>query len=352
MKRSFYLDLAAQGLRMPIGTDLVLHEQSDPESIMQDGLRLGRVVADAARRYRTPLAIPVMDLRVEKHAMLTLLGVPEDQIDTWHFASAPDEATMTRVLSADHAAPTARQRANNQSIQYVATQKDLVAVGMVIGPFSLVTKLMGDAITPVYLAGTGLEAGDDPDVDLLLKALRLSQAVIERSIRQQVQAGAKAVVICEPAANKLFISPHQITGDGDIFDRIVMGPNLQLRQLLRELDVDLIFHDCGELTDDIVRRFNRLDPAMLSLGSSRQLWHDADLVKPDTVLYGNLPTKKFFSDTEVTLEQVRQMVCELVTQMKRKNRAFVLGSECDVLSVTGCHETIKAKVDALVNHRC
>ncbi len=33
MDRSYYLDLARTGLRMPIGADLVLHEHADPEAI-------------------------------------------------------------------------------------------------------------------------------------------------------------------------------------------------------------------------------------------------------------------------------------------------------------------------------
>jgi hypothetical protein len=44
MDRQFYLNLAASGLSMPIGTHLVLHEHSDPGAIVQDGRRLGREV--------------------------------------------------------------------------------------------------------------------------------------------------------------------------------------------------------------------------------------------------------------------------------------------------------------------
>ena len=57
--------LAARGLRTPIGTDLVLHERPDPEAVRLDGRRLAGVVREAAERYRTTLAIPLMDLRLE-----------------------------------------------------------------------------------------------------------------------------------------------------------------------------------------------------------------------------------------------------------------------------------------------
>ena len=53
MDRQYYLDLAAAELRMPIGTHLVLHEQPDHAAIVLDGQRLGRVVEESARRFRT-----------------------------------------------------------------------------------------------------------------------------------------------------------------------------------------------------------------------------------------------------------------------------------------------------------
>lgn len=41
--RQYYLGLAHSGLRMPIGTDLVLHEHADAGEIVLDGHRLGQV---------------------------------------------------------------------------------------------------------------------------------------------------------------------------------------------------------------------------------------------------------------------------------------------------------------------
>ena len=76
MNRQFYLDLAASGLSMPIGTHLVLHEHPDYAAIVQDGARLGRVVEESAHRFRMPLAFPLMDLKLEKEALLLARGVP------------------------------------------------------------------------------------------------------------------------------------------------------------------------------------------------------------------------------------------------------------------------------------
>jgi len=95
----------------------------------------------------------------------------------------------------------------------------------------------------------------------------------------------------------------------------------------------------------MVSRFAGLDPAMISLGCSRQLWEDAALVSKSTVLYGNLPTKQFYSDELVSLSRVRELSDQLLERMRDAGHPFILGSECDVLSVPGCEQSIMAKVD-------
>ncbi len=97
MIRQFYLDLAASGLRLPIGADLVLHEESDPHAVRNDGAALAGVIERAARRWDTSLAIPLMDLRLEKTDLLAMAGVPEDDAETYHFTSPMDEAALVKL---------------------------------------------------------------------------------------------------------------------------------------------------------------------------------------------------------------------------------------------------------------
>jgi len=58
----------------------------------------------------------------------------------------------------------ARQRAHFDAIRYIARETDLVAVGMCIGPFSLMTKLLADPITAIAMAGVGVTAAEDAGV--------------------------------------------------------------------------------------------------------------------------------------------------------------------------------------------
>jgi len=337
---------------MPIGTDLVMHEESEPEKVRNDGVALGLVVERAARRWGTPLAIPLMDLRLEKIDLLALAGVPEPEAERFQFTAPLDEETLA-TLCAEQTVPfCAGSVARDEALAYIGTLPDLFPVGMAIGPFSLAMRLMADPITAAALAGSGVDAEDYDEVRLLWQCLRAAEAAVLRSVRSQIRHGARAVMICEPAASTAFISPRQMRAGPNLFERLVMEPNQRLKAALDEAGCDLIFHDCGELIDAMVEAFaHRLHPVILSMGNSRKLWEDARLVPGDVVLYGNLPTKSFYSDGAMPVEEVARRTDELITRMKTCGHPHILGSECDVLFVPEAQETIARKVDAMMTVR-
>ncbi len=352
MKREYYLSLAKSGLRFPIGADLVLKEYADHEEILRDGRRLGQVVAEAAMRFNTPLAMPVMDLMLEKAMMVRVLGgVSEKDIPGWHFSGCPTQEQISAIREGIHGPLDARLQANVDAVRYITENTDLVPVGMSIGPFSLMTKMLADPITPVYAAGLGISGDEDPEVRTVETLMELAVEMITRSFQAQAAAGAKVFFIAEPAANKVYISPKQMAEGSDVFDRLVLN---YLRRIKAEMDkagVDLFFHCCGELTDDMIKGFTSLRPVVMSLGSSRKLWEDARIVPKDIVLYGNLPSKKFYSDDLISVEDVRRMSLEFLADMKAAGHPYILGTECDVLCVPGCEHTLMAKAMAVANTR-
>jgi hypothetical protein len=341
--------LAAAGLRTPIGTDLVLHERPDPEAVRLDGRRLAGVVREAAERYRTPLAIPLMDLRLEKADLVSRLRPDLAEPDRFHFDAPPSDADLGRVHDGDGAAFLPAHRAHLDAIAEVAARLGLTPFGMAIGPFSLATKLLADPIAAVALAGRGVPAEDEPLVAMAERGLALAELAVHRSLRAQLEAGAAAVIVCEPAASSLFVSPRQMAHGSPVFDRFVIEPLLRAKAVLDEAGTDLVLHDCGELTAAMVEALaSRVRPAVLSLGSSRRLWEDAPRVPPDVVLFGNLPTKHFYSDETLPLDAVRSMTRDLVARMRETAHPFILGSECDVLHVPEAGETIRRKVEAML----
>lgn len=348
MNQSFYIDLANRGLKMPMGADLVLNEHPDPESIRLDGRRLGDVMIEAARRYRTPLALPQMNLTLEKEALLKLMGL-EGGSGEFHFSEPPGKDLLSSFEAGLRGVLTPGCEANIKAIAHVAATSDLVPLGMCIGPFSLMTKLLADPIMPVTLAGMGNTPADTPEVALMEAALDISTRLVLEIVDRQIKAGARMIVVAEPAANKVFFSPKLIRRGSDIFERYAMSPNRKVAKLMRANGVDLFFHCCGDLIDEMVAAFGALDPTILSLGSSRVLWRDAALVPKTTILYGNLPSKKFYSPTLFTCEQVTETAHELLARMNEIGHPFILGTECDVLHVPGCECTIKAKIDAFMD---
>jgi uroporphyrinogen-III decarboxylase len=158
--------------------------------------------------------------------------------------------------------------------------------------------------------------------------------------------------MAEPAANVVYVSPKQIAEGADIFQRYPIAADREIKRLLDARGVDLIFHCCGELNRYMVEQFATLRPVVLSLGSSRKLWEDAALLPKDIVLYGNLPSKHFYSDSVITAAQVEAQACELLYRMAEAEHPFILGSECDILHVPGAGATIRHKVDAFVGCRC
>lgn len=337
--RSRINQLAAAGHRAPIGTHLILHEKPDHSDIVLDGERLGEVMVETACRFGTPLAVPLMDLTLEKEALLLSLGTDPARVESFHF-DTPPEAPASLEL-------TQRMRAACEAIRHVAAKPGLVAMGMGIGPFSLMTKLVSDPITPVFLAGAGSTAEDEPEVAVVEAAIRVGTDVILAYLDAQIAAGATAFILCEPAANNVYFSPNQLDEGYETFERLVMEPLRRIKALMDAAGVELVFHDCGELTGGMVERFSALDPAMMSLGSSRDLAADAALVPKTTVLYGNLPTKKFISP-QLTVEDVRRMAGEIAEKVSATGHPFILGSECDVLSVPGKEAEIMAKVEAFL----
>ncbi|MBN1440163.1 MAG: hypothetical protein JW929_12210 [Anaerolineales bacterium] len=344
MERRYYLDLAARGACVPIATDLILREQPDAEVVLRDGKRLAAVMIETARRFGHPLALSAMDLTLEKELLLGALGVPRERMSAHQFERPLEESRIRRIQ--DRLDPFAhdRFRAQCEALAQVADRPEWLPVGMCIGPFSLASKLVQDPITPVFLsAAEELSA----EVSLLESVLRAAEHAVRASCSAQIQAGAKAIMICEPAANAVFFSPNQVRQPGSrAFSHFVIEPNRRLKDVFDSLGCDLILHDCGELIPEMIESFSILDPAILSLGSPVTLWEAARHVPKTTVLLGNLPTKRFYSEEEMPVKKVEALTRRLLERMRAAGHPFIPASECDILSMPGYESVIMKKVSA------
>ena len=88
---------------------------------------------------------------------------------------------------------------------------------MSIGPFSLLTKLVKDPIMAIYAAGAGVAAEDNDEVAAVYAILKLAETVVHANCAAQIKAGARAIFLCEPAANQVYFSPRQIRKGSTVF---------------------------------------------------------------------------------------------------------------------------------------
>jgi uroporphyrinogen-III decarboxylase len=349
MSRQLFLDLAAQRHRVPMATDLVLREQPDAESILVDGNRLGRVIEEAAVRHRSPLAFPIIDLGVEKAGLVRRFGVHDVDAPAFLFPGAPSREDRERYFHhLRGAAPSVRVAAVLGALEHIARQPGLVAIGATIGPFTLATRLMGDATAAIQLAAGGATADDEPAVDLLACGLDLSLAYILRYVNLQIAAGARAIVVTEPAVAAGCFPPGRATGLEEAFDRFVLVPNQRIADRLADHGVDLILHCGSELAEGMLEELCSFQPAMLGLGSSRRLWEDARVVPRDVVLYGNLPSDLFHSDGLMPVDRVATIAADLAARMEEIRHPFILGTESDTMHVEGAAHMIRSKVEAML----
>jgi uroporphyrinogen-III decarboxylase len=350
MDKSFYIDLAREGRPLPIVTHMVLHEKEDPESILEDGERLAAVMLEAAQRFNNPMALPVMDLTLEKDILLQTMGVAADATAAFHFDNVPDPEQYAKVAADIDVTAHPRIKANCAALSILRDGGKVVPVGMSIGPFSLLTKLVRDPIGAIFVAGDGAPGGDN-DVATIRAVLGLAESIVHANCAAQIKAGARAIFLCEPAANRVYFSPRQIRKGTSVYDEFVTEPNLRLKQLLDDNSVDLLFHDCGEVIPEMVTSFGKLNPKLISLGSQVKLWEVEKYIAKDVVIFGNLPTRKFYSDDEVPLEAIDGLVADIQEKLGATGHPFIVSSECDVLSMPEYEKRIMAKINAMCSCR-
>ena len=104
----------------------------------------------------------------------------------YQFTEAPPEDALAALRSAGKRPLRARNAFNIAAVRYIAERTDLLPVGMLIGSFSLMTKLIADPITPVDMAGSGVSAAADSGVRFVERCLELALATVLRSAEAQI----------------------------------------------------------------------------------------------------------------------------------------------------------------------
>jgi uroporphyrinogen-III decarboxylase len=212
-----------------------LHLDENPDAIRLAGDQLGQLIAANARRHHSPLAVPFLDLTIEKNIILEQLNLP---LDHQFHDPLPDE-TVHDLCHRLQTTPTGRWKANLDAIAYIAQHTDLTPVGLSTGSFTVMTQLVADAKASVRQADKA-----SPAIELVEQMLDLALRVNIRVIASQLSVGAKVILICEPAVAQDYLLP--VT-----FERYVLAPHRHINEIVNAAGAELIVHATGELTPEM-----------------------------------------------------------------------------------------------------
>ena len=119
MRKDYYLNIAKQNKRMVFGVDLILGEKDNRDEILLNGEMLGKVILETAQRFNMPMALPFMDLDVEKQELLEILNIDLTQFDHFHFGECNlSQETISLVKNVGFLKPTLRLAANCEAISF------------------------------------------------------------------------------------------------------------------------------------------------------------------------------------------------------------------------------------------
>ena len=221
-----------------------IHLDANPDAIPLDGNHLGQLIAKNAHQHHSKLAVPFLDLTIEKNIILEQLKLPLDH----QFHNPLPYETVHDLCHRLQTAPTGRWKATVDAIAYIAQHTELTPVGLSTGPFTVMTQLVADAKAAVQQAGHGISAQDSPAVNLTEQMLDLALRVCIRVIASQLGAGAKVIIVCEPAVDQDCLQP--VT-----FERYVLAPHRHIKEILNAAGAELIVHAPGKLTPEMRKAF-------------------------------------------------------------------------------------------------
>ena len=267
---------------------------------------------EAAERFDNPMALPVMDLTLEKDILLQTMGIPAEETAAFHFDDVPGPeqlAELARGLYVTTRHP--RIKANCEALSLPRHAGTVVSVGMrSIGPFSLLTKLVKDRIVRFSWRAAASRRRTSRDVALIHAVLALAEAVVRGNGAAQIEAPARAIFLASRRrTGSIFRRGRSGRRDGlrRVRDRAQPAPEACARRRRRRSAFPRLRRsDSGD-----GHFLRELKPKLISFGSSVKLWEIEKYVDTDVVIFGNLPTRKFDPDEEVPLEVVEDLMAEI-----------------------------------------
>ena len=200
---------------------------------------------------------------------------------------------------------------------------DRPILGGVIGPFSLAGRLMDmtEIMVNCYI-----------DPSLVHKTLQKVSEYIKNYILEFKKAGAKGIIMAEPAAGLL--SPELCEEFSSRYIRDIFNE-------VRDDDFIICYHNCGNvipLVDTIIS----LDADIYHFGNSIDIKEMLELMPSDKIIMGNIDPAGQFRNGNV--QSIQKITTQLLERCNYDN--FVISSGCDIPPLSSW-ENIKAYFKAI-----
>jgi uroporphyrinogen decarboxylase len=258
-------------------------------------------------QFQTPFVMSAMDLSVEAEAfgatiqmedweVPTVLGRLVTDIDGIHALSVPQVGSgRTGVYL-------------NAVRRLRATITDAVALGGLIGPFSLAGRLfgVGEALT---------ETAGEPE--MIHALLAKTTAFLTGYARAFKDAGARGLIIAEPTAG--LMSPSAVKQFSSPYIRTIL-------EAVNDRDFQVILHNCGAKIGHLQATLES-GARIFHFGKPMDIVAALEQVPEEIVLCGNLDPAEVFVNG--TVGEVR-LITQNLLQATAQHKNFVISSGCDI----------------------
>jgi uroporphyrinogen decarboxylase len=259
------------------------------------------------RRFRTPFVMSAMDLSVEAEEFGATILMSDWEIPTVTGRLVTDAAGI-RALSVPAVG-------SHRSAVYLGTVRELaasvpdaIALGGMIGPFSLAGRLFGVSEALAETAG---------EPELIHELLEKTTSYLTSYAHAFRQAGARGVIIAEPTAG--LMSPNSV--------REFSSP--YIRRIIQEVEREefqIILHNCGARIGHLEAKLEA-GARILHFGQPMDILTALTKVPDDIVLCGNLdPSAVFVGASPQEVHAKTKALYDATAE----RRNFVISSGCDI----------------------
>lgn len=306
-KEHWLEELRTSGLLWPFMTNyLIFQSNHSYVHYFSHPNDLANLISAGNEKYHLNANILPMDLTMEAECFGALV-----QYKTNTLPNIINPVALTDVVAAG--VPEVKSNRYRNYIETVArlhqSESD-PTIAFVTGPFTLLSQIISHEKMKVAIT----------DSRLLKKGLSTVTDFIIEYLRELQASGLNGFILCEPSIQ--FLSRHQIINYSTAF----------IEKIAVEFP-EMIFgyHSCIDDISRLHQQIAKLNPDIVSIGRSEDLYDTFNFVLESTIVLGNIATEEVLIKDDVIAARLKMQTEQ---EKYRKYPNFVQGFSCDIPNKT------------------